>query len=103
MYKAIEVIPKSSASRLVSADEINERFHGDVPRMIHFVCPYCNRPVNAAMGGAEAFGGATVNGREYSPKHEDRLRYTRIALYSPDTAMPDVHMTEALERTPEND
>ncbi|WP_432624170.1 hypothetical protein [Bifidobacterium sp.] len=47
MYKAIEVIPKSSASRLVSADEINDKFHGDVPRMIRFVCPYCNRPVNS--------------------------------------------------------
>lgn len=51
MYKAVEIIPKSSSSRLVSADEISTRFHGDVPKMIHFACPYCNRPVNAvAMG-----------------------------------------------------
>lgn len=169
MYKAIEVIPKSSTSRLVSADEINDRFHGNVPGMIRFVCPYCNRPVNAAAMGERKrlmarakspyFGhypgdpwthacpeyhrgsssvqfhrspvlpiflrrrsgkefeidvsihphpvrtyrlkddGATINGRAYSPKHEDRLRYMRITLDSPDTALSDVRVPESLERT----
>ena len=46
MDKAIEIIPKSSMSRLVSAREINRRFRGDVPKAIRFKCPYCNRPVN---------------------------------------------------------
>lgn len=169
MYKAIEVIPKSSALRLVSADEINDRFHGDVPGMIRFICPYCNRPVNAAAMGSRRRsmarakspyfghypgdpwthtcpeyhrgsasvqfhrspvlpmflhrrsgkefeidvsihphpvktyrlenGGATINGRAYSPKHEDRLRYMKIALDSPDTTLSDVYVPEPLERT----
>lgn len=46
MDKAIEIIPKSSMSRLVSASEINRRFRGDIPKVIRFKCPYCNRPVN---------------------------------------------------------
>lgn len=46
MDKAIEIIPKSSMSRLVSAREINKRFRGDIPKAIRFKCPYCNRPVN---------------------------------------------------------
>lgn len=168
MYKAVEIIPKSSSSRLVSADEISTRFHGDVPKMIHFACPYCNRPVNAvAMGvrkrsmarvkspyfghypgdpwthacpeyhrgsvsvqfhkspvlpmflrrhsGKEfeigvsihphptrpyrlGDGSAMINGRAYFPKHEDRLRYTKVVLDSPDAALSDVHVPEALGR-----
>jgi hypothetical protein len=168
MYKAVEIIPKSSSSRLVSADEINTRFQGNVPKMIRFVCPYCNRPVSAAAMGVRrgsmarakspyfghypgdpwthacpeyhkssvsvqfhrspvlpmflrrhsgkefeidvsihphptrpyrlGDGNATINGQAYFPKHEDRLRYTKVMLDSPDTALSDVHVPETLER-----
>ena len=168
MDKAIEIIPKSSMSRLVSAREINRRFRGDVPKAIRFKCPYCNRPVNdyamyvpqsgqnpriqkphfrhrkgdpwthacpehSAGAGAIAMmfhtapilpiflrrrqgrvfeielsirahpagheGNITLDGRPFRLTHENRLRYERIPLSSPDAALSGVTVPESMERS----
>lgn len=168
MDKAIEIIPKSSMSRLVSAREINKRFRGDIPKAIRFKCPYCNRPVNDyAMYvpqsgqspriqkphfrhrkgdpwthacpehsvGAGAFtvvfhaapilpiflrrrqgrvfgielsirahpagheGSITLDGRPFRLAHDNRLRYERITLSSPDAALSGVIVPESMERS----
>lgn len=50
MDSAVQVVNRASAIQ-VTAQEINDRFHGDIPESVRFYCPFCTRPVSAgAMG-----------------------------------------------------
>ena len=50
MDSAIQVVNMAGAVQ-VSAQDVNDRFHGDVPASVRFYCPFCSRPVTArAMG-----------------------------------------------------
>lgn len=50
MDSAIQVVNMASAVH-VTAQDINDFFHGDIPESVRFYCPFCSRPVNPnAMG-----------------------------------------------------
>lgn len=50
MDSAVQMVSRASAIQ-VTAQEVNARFHGDIPKSIRFYCPLCTRPVIAcAMG-----------------------------------------------------
>ena len=50
MDSAIQVVNMAGAVQ-VSAQYVNDRFHGEVPASVRFYCPFCSRPVTArAMG-----------------------------------------------------
>ena len=50
MDSAIQLVNMAGAVQ-VSAQEVNDRFHGDVPASVRFYCPFCSRPViTRAMG-----------------------------------------------------
>ncbi|MBT1166276.1 hypothetical protein [Bifidobacterium simiarum] len=51
MDNAIQLV-RAADPRLVSAAEVDENFHGEIPDGVRFVCPYCNRPVVAAAMGS---------------------------------------------------
>lgn len=50
MDSAIQVVNMASAVQM-TAQEVNDLFHGDIPESVRFYCPFCSRPVNPnAMG-----------------------------------------------------
>lgn len=86
---------QSAEPCFVSAEDIASQFHGLIPDTIHFVCPYCSRPVDAfAMRNIVAHRSYQRDIRSMKPhfrhhKNDERARH--CPFYDGVDAITDFH------------